>query len=218
MVIFDCNGVLVDSESLVTQVLSEAFERAGFALTPEIVARFFTGGRLADVVQDVEQAAGRALPFGFAEKTGAEILNRFRTDLRATPHAAQALAWIRGPKCVASSSSLDRIRATLEMTGLIKFFDPYLFSATQVVCGKPAPDLYLHVATRMCVPPRECIVVEDSAVGLTAAVAAGMRAIGFVGGSHGGSRLADHLRSLGASAAISDMRALKSTIVDLRGW
>ncbi len=103
------------------------------------------------------------------------------------------------------------------MTGLIKFFDVSVFGDAGRM-RQARPDLYLHVARRMCVPPRECIVVEDSAVGLTAAVAAGMRAIGFVGGSHGGSRLADHLRSLGASAAISDMRALKSTIFDLRGW
>jgi len=218
VVIFDCNGVLVDSESLVTRVLSESFERAGFALTPEIIARFFTGRRLADVVQDVEQAAGRSLPAAFAERVSVEILTRFRTDLRATPHVAQALAWIRGPKCVASSSSIARIRATLDATGLAKFFEPYLFSASQVGHGKPAPDLYLYVANWMCVQPRDCIVVEDSAVGVTAAVAAGMRAIGFVGGSHAGGRLAEHPRSLGASAAISDMRALKSTIVDLRGW
>jgi HAD superfamily hydrolase (TIGR01509 family) len=210
--------VLVDSESLVTRVLSDEFKRAGFALTPEIVARFFTGRRLADVMQDVETAAGRPVPPDFAARVNAAVLERFHSELRATPHAAQALAWVRGPKCVASSSSLERIRATLETTGLIKFFDPHLFSASQVSRGKPAPDLFLHVAKRMSIEPRDCIVVEDSAVGVTAAIAAGMRAIGFVGGSHAGNRLGEHLRSLGASAVIADMRALKSTIIDLRGW
>jgi HAD superfamily hydrolase (TIGR01509 family) len=218
VVIFDCNGVLVDSEALVTQVLSDEFRRAGFALTPEIISRFFTGRRLADVSQDVERAAGRPLPADFASKVGQAVLDRFRTDLRPTPHVAQALSWVRGRKCVASSSSLHRIRATLEATGLIKFFDPYLFSAAQVGRGKPAPDLFLHVAKRMLVVPQDCIVVEDSAVGVTAAIAAGMRAIGFVGGSHASSRLGEHLMSLGASAIVSDMRALKSTIIDLRGW
>jgi HAD superfamily hydrolase (TIGR01509 family) len=218
VVIFDCNGVLVDSESLVTRVLSDEFKRAGFALTPEIVARFFTGRRLADVMQDVETAAGRPVPSDFAARVNTAVLERFQSELRATPHAAQALAWVRGPKCVASSSSLERIRATLETTGLIKFFDPHLFSASQVSRGKPAPDLFLHVAKRMSIEPRDCIVVEDSAVGVTAAIAAGMRAIGFVGGSHAGNRLGEHLRSLGASAVIADMRALKSTIIDLRGW
>jgi HAD superfamily hydrolase (TIGR01509 family) len=218
VVIFDCNGVLVDSESLVTEVLSDEFRRAGFPLPPEMVARFFTGRRLADVVQEVEHAAGRALPPDFAEQVGAAVLDRFQTDLQATSHIAQALAWLRGRKCVASSSSLGRIRATLETAGLIKFFDPYLFSASQVSCGKPAPDLFLHVAKWMAVEPRDCIVVEDSAVGVSAAVAAGMRAIGFVGGSHAASRLGEELRSLGASAVIADMRALKSTMIDLRGW
>jgi HAD superfamily hydrolase (TIGR01509 family) len=218
VIIFDCNGVLVDSEALVTQVLSEEFSRAGFALTPEIVARFFTGRRLADVARDVEKAAGRPLPDDFAATVGQAILDRFQSDLRPTQHVSQALVWVRGRKCVASSSGLDRIRATLETTGLIKFFDPYLFSASEVASGKPAPDLFLHVAKRMFVDPRECIVVEDSAVGVTAAIAAGMRAIGFVGGSHAGSRLGEHLQSLGASAIVSDMRALKSTIIDLRGW
>jgi HAD superfamily hydrolase (TIGR01509 family) len=218
VVIFDCNGVLVDSESLVTRVLSDEFKRAGFALTPEIVARFFTGRRLADVMQDVETASGRPVPSDFAARVNTAVLEHFQSELRATPHAAQALAWVRGPKCVASSSSLERIRATLETTGLIKFFDPHLFSASQVSRGKPAPDLFLHVAKRMSIEPRDCIVVEDSAVGVTAAIAAGMRAIGFVGGSHAGNRLGEHLRSLGASAVIADMRALKSTIIDLRGW
>jgi HAD superfamily hydrolase (TIGR01509 family) len=218
VVIFDCNGVLVDSETLATQVLSEQFIRAGFALTPEIVARYFTGRRPADIFQEVEIASGRCLPDDFGATVREAILARFREDLRPTPYATQALAWIRGPKCVASSSSLERIRATLETADLIRFFEPHLFSASQVKLGKPAPDLFLHVAKRMGVDPKTCIVVEDSPVGVAAAISAGMRAIGFVGGSHAGARLGDHLRSLGASAVLSDMRALKTTIVDLRGW
>ena len=84
--------------------------------------------------------------------------------------------------------------------------------------GKPAPDLFLHVCAKLGVQPGDCIVVEDSPVGVAAGVAAGMTVIGFVGGSHAGSQLASHLRAAGARAVISDMRALKSTIIDLRGW
>lgn len=218
MVIFDCNGVLVDSEMLATQVLSEQFIRTGFALSPEVVARHFTGRRPADIFQKVEIASGRCLPDDFGTTVREAILARFREELRPTPHALQALSWIRGPKCVASSSSLERIRVTLEIAGLIRFFEPYLFSASQVKLGKPAPDLFLHAAKRMCVDPKTCIVVEDSPVGVSAAISAGMRAIGFAGGSHAGSGLGDHLRSLGASAVISDMRVLKTAITDLRGW
>jgi HAD superfamily hydrolase (TIGR01509 family) len=218
VVIFDCNGVLVDSEPLATAIVSQEFMRAGFRVTPDVVARYFTGRRPADMFNEVELASGRKLPPGFAAEVAAATLRRFRAELQATKHAAQALSWLRGPRCVASSSSYDRIRLSLECTGLIRFFEPNLFSASEVKNGKPAPDLFLHAAKKMGVEPRNCIVVEDSAVGVAAGVAAGMTAIGFIGGSHAHGRLADRLLAAGARVAISDMRALKSTIVDLRGW
>ena len=218
MVIFDCNGVLVDSEPLAAAIISAEFMRAGFALTPEIVARYFTGRRPADMFAEVEVAARRKLPANFAATVASTILRRFRAELRATNHMSYALSWLRGPKCVASSSSLDRIRASLETTDLIRFFEPYLFSAGGMRNGKPAPDLFLHVSAKMGVPPANCIVVEDSPVGVAAGVAAGMTVIGFVGGSHAEIQLAGHLRAAGARAIITDMRALKGTIIDLRGW
>jgi len=218
VVIFDCNGVLVDSEQLATAIVSQEFMRAGFALTPDMVARYFTGRRQADMFAEVEAAAGRKLPPDFTATVASATLRRFRVELRATKYAAYALTWLRGPKCVASSSSIDRIRVSLETTDLIRFFEPNLFSASDVGNGKPAPDLFLHAAGKMRVNPTECIVVEDSAVGVAAGAAAGMKVIGFVGGSHAGSQLANHLRAAGATVVISDMRALKSTMIDLRGW
>ena len=218
MIIFDCNGVLVDSELLATSIVSQEFMRAGFPLTPDIIAHYFTGRRPADMFAEVELASGRKLPPGFAATVATATLRRFRAELRATAHMAQALSWLRGPKCVASSSSFDRIRVSLESTDLIRYFEPYLFSATEVPNGKPAPDLFLHAAGKMHVHPRDCIVVEDSAVGVAAGVAAGMTAVGFDGGSHAGPRLTEQLRAAGARVIISDMRALKGTIIDLRGW
>ena len=218
MVIFDCNGVLVDSEPLATAIVSQEFMRAGFPLTPDVVARYFTGRRPADMFTEVEIAARRKLPPNFAETVASVILRRFRKELRATRHAEYALSWLRGPKCVASSSSHERIRVSLESTGLIRFFEPNLFSAGDVRKGKPAPDLFLHAASRLQVSPGDCIVVEDSAVGVAAAVAAGMTVIGFVGGSHAGSQLDTVLRSAGARSVIPDLRALKSAIINLRGW
>jgi HAD superfamily hydrolase (TIGR01509 family) len=218
VVIFDCNGVLVDSETLATATVSHEFMRAGFALTPDVVARYFTGRRPADMFAEVEAASGRKLPANFAATVARATLQRFRAELRATRNMAHALSWLRGPKCVASSSSLDRIRATLETTDLIRFFDPYLFSASDVRHGKPAPDLFLHVAAKMHKQPAECIVVEDSPVGVAAGVAAGMTVIGFVGGSHAGSKLGSYLRSAGARRVITDMRTLTGTVIDLRGW
>jgi HAD superfamily hydrolase (TIGR01509 family) len=218
VVIFDCNGVLVDSERLATAVASQEFMRAGFALTPDVIARFFTGRRPADMFAEVELAAGRKLPADFPAGVAAATLRRFRQELRATTHVTYALTWLRGPKCVASSSPIDRIRTSLETTNLIRFFEPYLFSASDVRHGKPAPDLFLYAAERMRVRPADCIVVEDSAVGVAAAVAAGMTVIGFVGGSHVGGMLGAQLTEAGARTIIADMRALKGAVVDLRGW
>lgn len=218
MVIFDCNGVLVDSERLAAAVASQELARAGFALPPEVIGHYFTGRRPADMFLEIERAARRRLPANFAQTLTSATLARFRQELRTTAHAAYALSWLRGPKCVASSSSLDRIRLSLETTDLIRYFDPYLFSATDVPKGKPAPDLFLHAAAKMNVAAADCIVVEDSPVGVAAATAAGMTAIGFVGGSHAGDQLGAQLTQQGARIIISDMRALKGAIVDLRGW
>ncbi len=218
MVIFDCNGVLVDSEPLANAILSEEFTRAGFPLTPDVIACYFTGRRPADIFAEVESVSGRKLPPDFADAVAGVILRRFRSELRATPHSEYALSWLRGPKCVASSSSPERIRISLECTGLFRFFNANLFSASAVRKGKPAPDLYLHAAEKLNVRPSACIVVEDSPVGVSAGAAAGMTAIGFVGGSQAGTQLESQLRAAGARTIISDLRALKSTIIDLRGW
>ena len=218
MVIFDCNGVLVDSEPLATAIVSQEFIRAGFNLTPDVVARYFTGRRQADMFAEVEIASGRKLPQDFAATVANATLRKFRAELRATAHVAHALSWLRGPKCVASSSTLDRMRVSLETTDLIRFFEPNLFSAADVPNGKPAPDLFLHAAAKKRVNAKDCLVVEDSPAGVAAGVAAGMTVIGFVGGSHAGSKLGTHLIAAGARSVISDMRALKGTVVDLRGW
>lgn len=218
MIIFDCNGVLVDSEPIVATVIAEEFNRAGIRVTPDVIARFFTGRRPADMIADVEAASGRKLPANFASIAAATVLRRLRAELRAIAHITHALTWLRGPKCVASSSSLDRVRVSLETTDLMRFFEPNLFSANDIARGKPAPDLFLKVAAQTGVEPGDCIVVEDSPAGVAAATTAGMTPIGFVGGSHTGLDLGEQLTAAGARAVISDMRALKGTVVALRGW
>lgn len=218
MVIFDCNGVLVDSEPIASAVLADSFNNVGLEFTAEMVTRHFHGRRPADIFAAVEAATGKALPAGFASKVAAETLQRFRAELRAVAHAARALTWIRGPKAVASSSSLDRIYTSLDVTGLLPFFSHRLFSASDVPNGKPAPDLFQLAAKRMKIDPAECIVVEDSVAGIAAAAAAGMRPIGFVGGNEAPGRLARNLTTAGARVVIADMRALHGAIIDLRGW
>jgi HAD superfamily hydrolase (TIGR01509 family) len=218
MLIFDCNGVLVDSEPIATSVIAEEFRRAGVPITPDLARRFFLGRRPSDVLAAVEEATGRRLPGHFEVAVAAATQRRLRLELRPLPHVAYALSWLRGPKCVASSSSLDRVRLSLETTGLLQFFGSSLFSASEVPYGKPAPDLFLHAARRMGVQPSDCVVVEDSPNGIAAATAAGMTPIGFVGGSHADAQLAAQLTAAGARAIVVDMRALKGTVVELRGW
>jgi HAD superfamily hydrolase (TIGR01509 family) len=218
LVIFDCNGVLVDSEPIAAKVLAQAFRQVGLVLTVETVMRRFHGRRPADIFAAVEAATGRALPPDFSARVAAETLQRLRAELRPVVHAIHALTWIRGTKAVASSSPTDRIRTSLEVTGLLRFFEMRLYSASAVPNGKPAPDLFLLAAARNQVEPRDCVVVEDSAPGIGAAAAAGMVPIGFVGGSAAPGRLASELIAAGARGIVADMRALKSTIADLRGW
>jgi HAD superfamily hydrolase (TIGR01509 family) len=218
VIIFDCNGVLVDSEQIAAAVLADSFKHAGVTTSADTVMRRFHGRRPADIFVAVEAATGRKLPSDFSVTVGLETLRRLRKELRPIPHAAHALTWLRGPKAVASSSPPDRMRLSLEVTGLLRFFEPRLFSASDVRHGKPAPDLFLIAAERCQVQPADCIVVEDSAPGIAAAAAAGMTPIGFVGGNHAAGRLVSDLRAAGARTVIADMRALKSTINDLRGW
>ena len=218
MVIFDCNGVLVDSEPIAAAVLSDALAQVGVKLSAAGAMRRFLGRRPADVLAAIEATTGRRLPADFSAFVAAKTLRRLHAELRPIAHAAHALTWIRGPKAVASSSPFDRIRLSLEVTGLLRFFEPRLFSASAVRKGKPEPDLFLLVAERSHVDPGECIVVEDSVPGVAAAAAAGMTPIGFVGGNPAPGKLAAELIATGARAVVADMRGLKNAIADLRGW
>ena len=116
MLIFDCNGVLVDSEAIAATVASQELTRAGFKISPEIVSRFFAGRRPSDMIADVELATKRKLPSDFYDKLTDATMRRLRTELRSTPHMEYALTWLRGPKCVCSSSPHTRVRMSLERT------------------------------------------------------------------------------------------------------
>jgi len=133
VVIFDCNGVLVDSEQIAAAAAADEFARAGIPITPELVTRYFSGRRPADMLAGIEAATGRKLPVHFSATLAAATLARLRAEVRAMPHAVHALTWLRGPKCVASSSPPDRVRASLETTGSRSsstFYFPQAMSAT----------------------------------------------------------------------------------------
>jgi len=127
VIIFDCNGVLVDSEQIAAEVAADELARAGIAVTPELMIRYLSGRRPADVFASIEKISQRKLPANFGTTVAKATVKRLRADLRAIAHAAYALTWLRGPKCVASSSPPERIRASLETTGLARFFQIRLF-------------------------------------------------------------------------------------------
>jgi HAD superfamily hydrolase (TIGR01509 family) len=184
LVIFDCDGVLVDSEVLSCTCLAEELRGAGIAIDlPEVLTRFL-GRSLQAVGAHYQEALGQPMPTAFREKLRRRVRDSFATSLRAIPDIENVLATLRQPFCLASSSDLERIDFSLTMAGLRDYFGPRIFSADMVTHGKPAPDLFLHAARQMGVDPKRCLVIEDSVSGVTAGKAAGMIVWGFVGGSH----------------------------------
>lgn len=212
LVIFDCDGVLVDSEVIACRTDSICLAEMGILISIDEVLDRYLGRSAASMIADIETRFGRRLPGDFAATLHARTQAAFAAELKPMPGVREVLALSRMPTCVASSSAPERLRASLRLAGLLQFFEPHVFSATQVGRGKPAPDLFLLAATKMRVEPGRCLVVEDSSAGVEAAVAAGMAVLGFVGGSHCGSGHAERLRSAGAQTIFSDMRELPSML------
>ena len=178
-VIFDCDGVLVDTELVSNAVLAELLTEAGMPTTLDDCMRDFRGRSMASVFAILEQRFGSPPPPIIAERYYAEVEAVFARDLQAVPGIVDALDRIGLPSCVASSGPHHKLAVTLRATGLWERFDGRIFSATEVARGKPAPDLFLHAAARMGFEPAGTAVVEDSVPGVQAAVAAGMRALAF---------------------------------------
>jgi HAD superfamily hydrolase (TIGR01509 family) len=183
LVIFDCDGVLVDSEPIANRVLAEELTLAGLPTTTEQSMRQYMGRRTEDWLPIAEQQLGRPLGGEFVARLRARTIQAFRGELRAVPGVGAALARIRVPVCVASSSAPERLRVALEVTGLAGRFLGRVFSAEEVERGKPFPDLFLFAARRMGVAPEACAVVEDTERGVQAALAAGMAAFGYAAAS-----------------------------------
>lgn len=182
LVIFDCDGVLVDSEAIANRVMAETITATGIPITYEECRARFVGGTLQRVMDTVEEWLGRPLPAGWKEDFEARRNAAFRAELQPVPGAAAAVAAVRAagiPVCVASSGTFEKMNLTLGLTGLKDYFDGNIFSAASVARGKPAPDLFLHAAERMGQLPETCTVVEDSLLGVTAGVAAGMRVLAY---------------------------------------
>jgi HAD superfamily hydrolase (TIGR01509 family) len=187
LVIFDCDGVLVDSEVISNRVLARALSAEGLATTLEQSRRAYQGLLLDDIVLSAQGALGRSLSKGFAERFERDREKAFRAELRAVAGAAEAVTQLKAAGvevCVASQGKLEKTRLSLELTGLRPLFaEEALFSAYSVPRGKPFPDLFLHAAERMGFPKEGSVVVEDTPSGVLAAVAAGMQVIGYAADS-----------------------------------
>jgi HAD superfamily hydrolase (TIGR01509 family) len=217
LVIFDCDGVLVDSEILACHVQARAVTAYGLALTGEEVAARFLGMSAKDMRTALERDLGRPLPDDHETRCGEELFELFRRELKPITEIAavvQAVGDAGDARCVASSSSPERIALALDVVGLHDLFRPNVFSSTMVARGKPAPDLFLHAADTMGFPPERCIVVEDSVNGVKAAWSAGMRAIGFLGGAHCGPLQGDDLLRAGADRVCRNAGELARALAD----
>ena len=211
LTIFDCDGVLVDSELIALQVLSDMMGEFGAPMSVDACRDAFMGRHNDDILRGIEARAGRSLP-GEGARMRERMLARLRRELLPVPGIADALSRLSGPRCVASSSDPARIRLTLALTGLAGFFGEHIFSGTQVARGKPAPDIFLHAARSMGVPASDCVVIEDSVMGVQAGVAAGMPVVGFTGGAHTYAGFAERLREAGAGTIIAHMDELPAAL------
>ena len=189
LVIFDCDGVLVDSEGISNAVLAEALSALGLAISGAEAHDAYRGMFLTEIAADAERRLGAPLPADFMEKFERDREEAFRASLQPVPGAASAVREVRElgcEVCVASQGRLSKTELTLSITGLRDLFGPdALFSAHSVVRGKPAPDLFLHAASSMGVQPDRCVVVEDTMIGVQAALTAGMRVIAYAPGGDG---------------------------------
>jgi HAD superfamily hydrolase (TIGR01509 family) len=179
LVLFDNDGVLVDSEPHANAVLIHLLKSFGLSLTYEESFALFVGSSMSRVRKVAEDRLRRALPSSFEERYQTDLFERLRAGLMPIPGIQNTLDRIDIPRCVASSGSKDRVRVTLELTGLWSYFEGRVFSREDVSRGKPAPDLFLLAAETMGAKPKRCAVVEDSPLGIEAANAAEMTSFGF---------------------------------------
>jgi HAD superfamily hydrolase (TIGR01509 family) len=212
LVIFDCDGVLVDSEVLSSRAHAEALTRHGYPITAEQERDRFLGVSDREARLIIEAETGRKLPDDFENQMQQAALQLYAEHLGLIPHVAETVAALSLPKCVASSGTPEKIRHGLTCAGLYELLAPHIFSAVQVDRGKPAPDLFVFAAQQMKANPASCIVIEDSRAGVTGARAAGMTVLGFHGGSHCTPQHAAALRAAGAHETFDDMRQLPALI------
>lgn len=219
LVIFDCDGVLVDSEAIAARVEAATLAKAGYSISAEELARRFAGLTFHDILVAVEAEA--SIPFQASLLDGnRKVLDE--TLAREVPpiEGANKVVPLMPDRCICSNSRMNRIEAMLERVGLRPYFDGKIYSSADTPSGKPkpAPDVFLHAAKELGADPANTFVIEDSVHGITGAVAAGMRVIGFTGGSHSYSGHADDLTEAGAETVISRWSGFLPVLAALTEW
>ncbi len=221
LVIFDCDGVLIDSEKIYVASEIEFLANAGVEFERSAYMEAFMGLSPDEWRVKIGIAArernGHPLPENFFESLHRFIMQRFETELRPISGVRRAVSNLETLCCVASSAPLPELQWKLEHAGIADLFAPNIFSADMVDRGKPAPDLFLHAAAALAIEPRRCVVVEDSVNGVVAGKAAGMKVIGFTGGDHCPPDHETILMNNGAQVVIDDFAKLGSTISRLAG-
>lgn len=216
LMIFDCDGVLVNSEEIYLATELEFLASVGVILEREVYTDTFMGlsppmwqARLEAIMLETRSAP---LPPDFFEQLDGHTTARIETHLAALPDARHVIDGLAARLCVASSTPSARLRWKLQQTGLIGLFDPHIFSSDMVRNGKPAPDLFLHAAAAMGVPTGECVVVEDSVNGVMAGKAAGMQVIGFTAGAHCAGNHGERLARAGADRIVESYGDLAAAL------
>ncbi len=220
LVIFDCDGVLVDSEIVAARVDAEVITKAGFAIEPEEVAERFAGLTFPDILMEIEKLAAIPLQASLIDEERKLLDQRLAREVRAIDGVREAVARVTAPRCICSNSTPDRLEMMLKKTGIKPLFGDRIFSARAIPGGKPkpAPDVFLHAAKAMEADPANIFVVEDSVHGIHGARAAGMRVIGFTGGAHSWPGHADSLTEAGAETVIRRWADLQPVLAALSEW
>jgi HAD superfamily hydrolase (TIGR01509 family) len=214
LVIFDCDGVLVDSEMLSAGVLMAMMTEEGFPLSEEAFRADFLGRSFAAAALRARERFGRPLPEDFEGRYRDRLFARLEAELKPMDGVAAVLGALQAPFCLATSSTPRRLALSLRASGLAPFFEGRCFTASEVQRGKPAPDLFLHAAAKMGAEPARCLVIEDSELGVRAGLAAGMEVWHFAGGCHvlAGYRLPEEVRP---HRTVAGMRALGQAFREL---
>jgi HAD superfamily hydrolase (TIGR01509 family) len=220
LIIFDCDGVLVDSEIIAAEVESALLTEAGYPISSEEMAERFAGLTWKNILLQVEKEASIPLSASLLDKSEKLLDLRLEQDVKAIAGVELAVSRLDLKRCICSNSSSNRLDMMLGKVGLKQLFAPHIFSAKDLGPdrAKPKPDVFLHGAEKMGISPSRTVVVEDSVHGIHAARAAGMRVIGFTGASHTYSSHADRLTDAGAETVISRMNDLPGVVAALSEW